>query len=70
MARAMAELSPVQACWMIGDTEADILAAQNQQIPMIAVLSGIRDRQQLEQYQPNFIVNNLKEAVDLVLTMK
>jgi phosphoglycolate phosphatase-like HAD superfamily hydrolase len=37
---------------------------------MIAVLSGIRDRQQLEQYQPNFIVNNLKEAVVLVLTMK
>lgn len=70
MARAMTELPPVQACWMVGDTEADILAAQSQQIPIIAVLSGIRDRQQLEQYQPNFIVNNLKEAVDLVLTMK
>lgn len=63
MERAMVELPPADAVWMVGDTEADILAAQKVGIPAIAVLSGIRDREQLEHYQPDFIVENLGEAV-------
>jgi phosphoglycolate phosphatase-like HAD superfamily hydrolase len=51
---------------MVGDTEADIRAAQSHNIPAIAVLSGIRDRQTLETYQPDFIVQNLLEAVQLI----
>ena len=50
---------------MVGDTEADILAAQRVGIPAIAVLSGIRDREQLERYQPDYIVENLAAAGDL-----
>jgi phosphoglycolate phosphatase-like HAD superfamily hydrolase len=65
MERALAELPPVDSVWMVGDTEADILAAQRGSMPAIAVLSGIRNREQLERYQPDFIVNNLAEAVNL-----
>jgi phosphoglycolate phosphatase-like HAD superfamily hydrolase len=52
---------------MVGDTEADIAAAKSHDIPFVGVLSGIRDRDRLEHYQPNFIVNNLSEALDLIL---
>ena len=67
MARAVEELAPCENVWMVGDTEADIAAAKSYEIPFVGVLSGIRDRDQLEQYQPNFIVNNLREALDLIL---
>lgn len=66
MAKALQELPPASDIWIVGDTEADIVAAQTHQIKVIAVLSGIRDRTQLELYQPNYIVNNLKEAVSVV----
>jgi phosphoglycolate phosphatase-like HAD superfamily hydrolase len=62
----LADLPPVKETWMIGDTEADIVAAQNNHIKIIAVLSGIRDRHQLEPYKPDLIVNNLPEAVDFI----
>ncbi|AIE75176.1 MULTISPECIES: HAD family hydrolase [unclassified Synechocystis] len=65
MERALDELPPADSVWMVGDTEADILAAQRGKMPAIAVLSGIRNREQLERYQPDFIVGNLAEAVDL-----
>jgi phosphoglycolate phosphatase-like HAD superfamily hydrolase len=66
MEKALKQLPPVAELWMIGDTEADIVAAKTHNVKVIAVLSGIRDRQSLERYQPDFIVNNLIEAVDLV----
>lgn len=53
---------------MVGDTEADIVAAQTHNVKVIGVLSGIRDRQRLEHYQPNLIVNNLQEAVEAIST--
>ncbi len=52
---------------MIGDTEADIAAAKSQDIPAIAVLSGIRDRYRLEQHGPDLIVQDLSEALDRFL---
>ncbi|GAB4239477.1 MAG: hypothetical protein Kow0049_26790 [Stanieria sp.] len=67
MKKAVNELPPASDLWMIGDTEADIVAAKQSQVKIIGVLSGIRDREHLEQYQPNFIANNLTEAIDLVL---
>jgi phosphoglycolate phosphatase-like HAD superfamily hydrolase len=70
MARAMAELPPVDSVWMVGDTEADIVAAHSQQIPVVAVLSGIRDREQLSQFKPRHIVANLGEAVDWILAQE
>ncbi|NES85353.1 MAG: HAD family hydrolase [Moorea sp. SIO2B7] len=66
MEQALRELPPADDVWMVGDTEADIVAAKTHNVKVIGVLSGIRDRSQLEKYQPDFIVNNLKEAVELI----
>jgi phosphoglycolate phosphatase-like HAD superfamily hydrolase len=52
---------------MVGDTEADIISATKHGIKVIAVECGIRDRAQLEPYQPDLIVSDLSSAVDLVL---
>jgi phosphoglycolate phosphatase-like HAD superfamily hydrolase len=66
MARAFKELPPAADTWMVGDTEADIAAARSQNIKVIGVLSGIRDRSRLEIYEPDYIVANLAEAVDVI----
>jgi phosphoglycolate phosphatase len=60
------ESSPGSA-WMIGDTEADILAGQALGIPTIAVTCGIRSRYQLQKYQPNLILSDLIIAVHHLL---
>jgi phosphoglycolate phosphatase-like HAD superfamily hydrolase len=67
MAQALAELKPDPHTWMIGDTETDIIAAQTHGLNVIGVLSGIRDRDRLEQYRPDAIVDNLTAAVKLIL---
>ncbi|WAL59346.1 HAD family hydrolase [Thermocoleostomius sinensis] len=67
MGKALAEMPPAQETWMIGDTEADILAAKAHAIPVIAVLSGIRNRECLAVHAPDAIVADLNEAVDMVL---
>lgn len=70
MARALQELPSASDTWMIGDTEADITAAKNYQIKVMAVECGIRDRTQLELYQPDLIVKDFSVAVNLVLEPK
>jgi phosphoglycolate phosphatase-like HAD superfamily hydrolase len=67
MEKALKELPSASITWMVGDTEADIAAAKTHNLKVIGVLSGIRDRSQLEKYEPDAIVNNLSEAVDLFL---
>ncbi|WP_341730563.1 HAD family hydrolase [Microcoleus sp. EPA2] len=59
--------SSLGSAWMIGDTEADILAGQALGIPTIAVTCGIRSRHQLQQYQPSFILSDLIIAVNHLL---
>jgi phosphoglycolate phosphatase-like HAD superfamily hydrolase len=66
MAKALTELKPDPDTWTIGDTEADIIAAQTHNIRVIGVLSGIRDRDRLEQYQSDKIVDNLAAAVEFI----
>lgn len=66
MRKAIQELPPDQT-WMLGDTEADIIAAQSQNLPAIAVLSGIRDQTQLSAYSPNYILDDIAAATDLIL---
>jgi phosphoglycolate phosphatase-like HAD superfamily hydrolase len=68
MAKIVRELPTAADVWMIGDTEADVIAAKSHNIKVISVLSGIRDRQQLELYQPNLIVDNLAQAVNYIYT--
>jgi phosphoglycolate phosphatase-like HAD superfamily hydrolase len=67
MKQALSELPPASGTWMVGDTEADIVAAKTNGVKAIAVLCGIRDRTQLEAYEPDWIVNDLSEAVGLIL---
>jgi len=67
MKRALLELPPAYETWMVGDTEADIVTAKKHGVKVMAVLCGIRDRAQLEIYQPDLIVNDLREAVDILL---
>ncbi len=66
MKRALEELPPADSTWMVGDTEADLIAAQTYNIPVIAVLSGIRNQEQLQLHNPLAIVANLREAVDYI----
>lgn len=68
MERALAELPPADDVWMVGDTEADMVAANTHGVKAIGALSGIRDRPRLEMYEPDLIVNNLAEAVDFILS--
>ncbi|MBW4448056.1 MAG: HAD family hydrolase [Spirirestis rafaelensis WJT71-NPBG6] len=67
MERAIAELPPCADTWMVGDTEADITAAKNHGVKVIAVECGIRDRSQLATYNPDLIVKDLSAAVDFLL---
>ena len=67
MGKALSELPPAGTTWMVGDTEADVLAAKAHGVPVIAVLSGIRNRDRLQTHTPNWIVANLGEAVNLIL---
>jgi phosphoglycolate phosphatase-like HAD superfamily hydrolase len=66
MEQALINLKPDPNTWMIGDTETDIIAAQTHGIRVVGVLSGIRDLDRLEQYQPDRIVADLAAAVDHV----
>ena len=67
MKLAQANLPEVQQQWMIGDTEADIIAAQTYDVPVIGVLSGIRNQAQLEKYKPNQILPNLLSSITRIL---
>jgi phosphoglycolate phosphatase-like HAD superfamily hydrolase len=66
MAQALAQLKPDPNTWMIGDTETDIIAAQTHNIKVIGVLSGIRDRDRLAQYQPDRIVDDLASSLPIM----
>jgi phosphoglycolate phosphatase-like HAD superfamily hydrolase len=67
MTQAMEQLSACEQTWMVGDTEADMTAAHSQNIPVIAVLSGIRDLAQIHLYEPDWIVPDLAAAVQMIL---
>jgi phosphoglycolate phosphatase-like HAD superfamily hydrolase len=67
MEKALQELPPASSTWMVGDTEADIIAAKTHGVKVIGILCGIRNQTQLEKHQPDLIMANLQEAVDFLL---
>jgi phosphoglycolate phosphatase-like HAD superfamily hydrolase len=67
MHQAQKLLPPTEIQWMIGDTEADLIAAQTHGVQSIGVLSGIRDQQQLAQLKPKHIAKDLISAIELIL---
>lgn len=56
-----------QSLWMIGDTEADLLAAQSMSIPTVALTCGIRSHRYLQQFQPTHTCYDLLTATDYIL---
>jgi phosphoglycolate phosphatase-like HAD superfamily hydrolase len=67
MARANNILPPAHQTWFVGDTEADIVAAKQYNIPAIAVLSGIRSHDRLLSLSPSTIVANLPAAYQWIV---
>lgn len=57
-----------ETTFFVGDTEADIKTGHNAGCRTIFVLSGREDRRYMRRWEvkPDFIVKNLKEAVDLI----
>ncbi|MBW4517080.1 MAG: HAD hydrolase-like protein [Timaviella obliquedivisa GSE-PSE-MK23-08B] len=61
--------SPAHA-WMLGDTEADVLAGKAMSIPTIAVSCGIRSHNYLQKLQPTCIHTDLLSAVHHLVDSK
>src|SRR4028119_2487362 len=58
--------SPISA-WMVGDTEADLIAGQTLSIPTIALTCGIRSHFYLKQFHPTCIQSDLLAAAHYLL---
>jgi phosphoglycolate phosphatase-like HAD superfamily hydrolase len=71
LSQALAEQSllaghPTSA-WMVGDTEADLIAGQTFEIPTIALTCGIRSHYYLKQFQPTRVHSDLLAAAHDIL---
>jgi len=64
MEKAIATLPIVDFQWIVGDTEADIIAGKRYRVSTIGILSGIRNEYQLSLQQPDQIKKDLREAVE------
>jgi len=67
MARAITTLAPTAQQWMVGDTEADIIAGKTYNVSTIGVFCGIRNQTQLKLYEPDAIAPDLQAAIEMVL---
>lgn len=56
------------SAWMVGDTEADVLAGQSLGIPTIALTCGIRSRSYLQKLEPTRIHADLLSATRYLMT--
>ncbi len=56
----------LEACWMVGDGELDILAGQAAGFTTIAVTFGFRDRADLEPCQPDHIVDRFEDIAPII----
>ena len=56
-----------QNTWMVGDTEADIIAGKRLSLHTIALTCGIRSNAYLKKLQPTQIHPNLQSAVQMLL---
>lgn len=68
MAKAIAILPYVEKQWIVGDTEADILAGKRFRLQTIGILSGIRDEYQLRLQNPDQILPDLKTAICQIIS--
>lgn len=50
----------------VGDTGIDVMTAKGLGIKSVAVLSGFRNREVLEEYNPDFIINDISELYEVL----
>ncbi len=62
-----AEQATFNTAWMIGDTEADVIAGQQVGIPTIALTCGIRSSAYLEQFEPTRMHSDLLSAAHFLV---
>ena len=62
----MKRMAAFREAIVVGDTEADIVAAKMLHVPVVAVLSGVRDREYLGALKPDFMIGGVRELPDLV----
>ncbi|NES22714.1 MAG: HAD family hydrolase [Symploca sp. SIO3E6] len=67
MAEQLPSSEPTGSAWMVGDTEADIVAAQALSLPTIALTCGIRSFSYLQQFEPTYIYTDLLTAAQHLL---
>ena len=60
--------STSRTAWMIGDTEADVLAGQAMNVPTIALTCGIRSKTYLQKLEPTRIHTDLLSAAHYLAT--
>lgn len=60
------KIAQKQSAIVIGDTETDVLAAKSLNLESIAVTTGIRSSEFLRQLEPDYLIDNLKAALDIV----
>ena len=65
----MKKVSAFREVIAVGDTEADIVAAKMLHVPVVAVLSGLRDHEYLGALEPDFMIGGIRELPDLVRTL-
>lgn len=55
-----------EKCMIVGDTEEDIKTGLELEMLTISVTCGIRSREFLEQFNPDFFISDLKEILDII----
>jgi len=66
--KAMANLG-AERCIYVGDSEVDVLTAENANVPCLSVLWGFRDRKELEEAGSEFFCADPGELADKLETM-
>lgn len=61
-------LKSAKGGYVVGDTEDDILAAEETGLTSIAVISGIRDLHQLKKYKPDYLIKNIEVIPSLLMS--
>jgi len=57
----------LEKSWLVGDSTSDIMAAVNLGIKSVLVRTGFAGDDKKYNAKPNYIVNNLNEAIELIL---
>jgi phosphoglycolate phosphatase-like HAD superfamily hydrolase len=60
----------LQGAWMIGDTEADVVAGQENQLPTVALSCGVRSQAYLQALNPTLVESTLQQAVAQILSQQ